>query len=39
VKTPLGDVRFKLAWRDGKIVNAVPEFDDLSALAHPTACP
>src|SRR5262245_12299844 len=33
VKTPLGDVRFKLAWRDGKIVNAVPEFEDLSALA------
>ena len=33
VKTPLGEVRFKLAWRDGKIVNAVPEFEDLSALA------
>jgi len=33
VKTPLGDVRFKLAWRDGKVVNAVPEFEDLSALA------
>jgi len=33
VKTPLGDVRFKLAWREGKVVNAVPEFEDLSALA------
>jgi len=33
VKTPLGDVRFKLAWRDGKVVNAVAEFEDLSALA------
>jgi uncharacterized protein (DUF111 family) len=33
VSTPLGDVRFKLAWRDGKVVNAVPEFEDLSAIA------
>jgi len=33
VKTPLGDVRFKLAWRDGQVVNAVPEFEDLSTLA------
>jgi pyridinium-3,5-bisthiocarboxylic acid mononucleotide nickel chelatase len=33
VKTPLGEVRFKLAWRDGRVVNAVPEFEDLSALA------
>ena len=33
VKTPLGDVRFKVAWRDGQVVNAVPEFEDLSTLA------
>jgi uncharacterized protein (DUF111 family) len=23
----------KLAWRDGRLVNAVPEFDDCNALA------
>jgi len=33
VKTPVGDVRMKLAWRDGRLVNAVPEFDDCNALA------
>jgi hypothetical protein len=33
VKTPIGDVRMKLAWRDGRLVNAVPEFDDCNALA------
>jgi uncharacterized protein (TIGR00299 family) protein len=33
VATPLGDVRFKLAWREGRVVNAVPEFEDLSSLA------
>jgi uncharacterized protein (TIGR00299 family) protein len=33
VETPLGAVRFKLAWRDGRIVNAVPEFDDCARLA------
>jgi uncharacterized protein (DUF111 family) len=33
VETPLGPVRFKLAWRDGRIVNAVPEFDDCARLA------
>ena len=38
VKTPLGDVRFKLAWRDGRVVSAVPEFRS-DALAASTACP
>ncbi len=33
VETPLGTVRVKLAWRDGRVVNAVPEFDDCVALA------
>jgi uncharacterized protein (TIGR00299 family) protein len=33
VKTPVGDVRMKLAWRDGQLVNAVPEFDDCHTLA------
>ena len=33
VETPVGPVRFKLAWRDGCLVNAVPEFDDCAALA------
>lgn len=34
VETPLGPVRFKLAWRDGRVVNAVPEFEDCAALAR-----
>jgi len=33
VETPLGAVRFKLAWRDGRVVNAVPEFEDCAKLA------
>ena len=33
VETPLGAIRFKLARRDGRIVNATPEFDDCAALA------
>jgi len=33
VETPIGPVRFKLAWRDGRLVNAVPEFDDCAKLA------
>jgi len=33
VETPIGTVRMKLAWRDGRLVNAVPEFDDCAALA------
>jgi uncharacterized protein (DUF111 family) len=26
-------VRFKIAWRDGRIVNAAPEFEDCARLA------
>ncbi len=33
VDTPVGAVRMKLAWREGKLVNAVPEFDDCAKLA------
>jgi len=33
IETPLGAVRFKLARRDGRIVNATPEFDDCARLA------
>src|SRR5207248_2582415 len=33
VDTPIGPVRFKLAWRDGSIINAAPEFDDCLRLA------
>src|SRR5205823_4671145 len=34
VDTPIGAVRFKLAWREGRVVNAVPEFDDCARLAR-----
>jgi uncharacterized protein (TIGR00299 family) protein len=34
VDTPLGQVRFKLASRDGRIVNVTPEFEDCAALAR-----
>ncbi len=33
VTTPIGVVRFKLAWRDGRVINAVPEFEDCATLA------
>jgi uncharacterized protein (DUF111 family) len=33
VETPIGTVRFKIARRDGRIVNAAPEFDDCVARA------
>ena len=33
IETPLGAVRFKVAYRDGRVVNAVPEFDDCARLA------
>ena len=34
VHTPLGTVRFKVARRDGRVLNAQPEFDDLARLAR-----
>jgi uncharacterized protein (TIGR00299 family) protein len=33
VDTPLGAIRFKIARRDGRVVNASPEFDDCVRLA------
>lgn len=33
VETPLGVVRFKVARRDGQVVNVQPEFDDMVRLA------
>ena len=33
VSTPLGSVRFKVASRNGRVLNAQPEFDDLVRLA------
>ena len=33
VDTPLGPVRFKVARRDGLILNAQPEFDDIARIA------
>jgi len=33
IQTPLGAVRFKVASRHGVVVNAVPEFEDVQALA------
>jgi pyridinium-3,5-bisthiocarboxylic acid mononucleotide nickel chelatase len=33
VETPIGAVRFKVARRDGRVMNAVPEFEDCSKLA------
>jgi uncharacterized protein (TIGR00299 family) protein len=34
VATPLGPVRFKVARRNGRVLNAQPEFDDLVRLAN-----
>jgi hypothetical protein len=33
VATPIGTVRFKVARRDGRVINATPEFDDCARLA------
>ncbi len=39
VATAAGPVRFKVARRNGQIVNAQPEFDDLAKLAAETSIP
>ena len=39
VATPLGDVHFKVASRDGQVLNAQPEFADLARLAREHARP
>jgi uncharacterized protein (TIGR00299 family) protein len=33
IDTALGEIRFKIARRDGRVVNAVPEFEDCARLA------
>ncbi len=33
ITTPIGPVRFKIAWQDGRVMNAVPEFEDCAKLA------
>ena len=33
VETPIGPVRFKVASRDGRVLNATPEFEDCARLA------
>ena len=39
VTTPLGPVRFKVARRAGRVLNAQPEFDDLAKLAQERGIP
>jgi pyridinium-3,5-bisthiocarboxylic acid mononucleotide nickel chelatase len=39
VATPFGSVRFKVARRDGAVLNASPEFDDCARLATETGRP
>ncbi|HEY6361270.1 MAG TPA: nickel pincer cofactor biosynthesis protein LarC [Vicinamibacterales bacterium] len=34
IATPLGDVRFKIARRNGEMLNASPEFDDCARIAR-----
>jgi len=39
VQTPYGPVRFKVARRDGRELNAAPEFEDCEALAAEQGVP
>ena len=39
VATAAGPVRFKVARRNGRVVNAQPEFDDLAKLAAEKSIP
>jgi uncharacterized protein (TIGR00299 family) protein len=39
VESPIGAVRFKIARRDGRVMNAVPEFEDCVKLASATGLP
>lgn len=39
VETPFGAVRFKVARRDGRVLNAAPEFDDCARLASERGVP
>jgi uncharacterized protein (TIGR00299 family) protein len=39
IETPLGAVRFKLAWQGERVVNAAPEFEDCVRLAAERSMP
>ncbi len=39
VETPLGAIRFKVSGRNGKVLNAAPEFDDCARLAAERGLP
>ena len=39
LETPVGKIRFKVASRDGRILNAAPEFDDCARLAGERGMP
>jgi uncharacterized protein (TIGR00299 family) protein len=39
IDTPVGEIRFKVARRDGRIQNASPEFDDCARIAAERALP
>jgi uncharacterized protein (DUF111 family) len=39
VHTPLGAVRFKVARRNGEVLNASPEFDDCARIAAESGIP
>jgi uncharacterized protein (TIGR00299 family) protein len=39
IQTPLGLIRFKVATRDGRVLNAAPEFDDCARIASERGVP
>ena len=39
IETPLGAIRFKIASRDGRVLNAAPEFDDCARIAAERGMP
>ena len=39
VETPLGSIRFKVSGRNGKVLNAAPEFDDCARVASERSLP
>ena len=39
IDTPVGEIRFKVARRDGRVQNASPEFDDCARIAAERAIP
>jgi len=39
IDTPIGAIRFKVATRDGRVLNASPEFDDCARVAADRGLP